>query len=195
MEYITNIKNFIKNGIVFSVEIVEPLVFHIFNYILGLFKKMLIYVLTLIIEIMGFKKNMIKIDDDILSDIHNNLSYFKIYIPDVKPNFKLLFCFILLYIFNTLYIITSVHNIIIFPSSFFYNLWFNNIFLLLCFIFYYGSIMFYDIFISKENLSISSLFVLLMLVTIFLPKRYIVDIIFCIVLIVSNIFILINLIN
>ena len=192
MEYI---KNAINNGFVFSTEILESLITRIFNYILCLFKDIFIYILNLIIEAMGFKKDMIKINDDVLSEIYNNLLYFKKYIPDVKSNFKLLFCFTLFYIFNTLYILISMHNIIIFPSSFFYNLWFNNIFLLLCFIFYYGSITFYDIFISKENLSISILFVLLMLVTILLPKKYIITIFFCIVLIILNIFLLINLIN
>lgn len=195
MEYIKNIKSYINNGFTFSVETLEFLINHIFNYILRLFKDVFIYTLVSITEAIGFKKDMIKINDDDLSKIYNNLSNLKKYIPDVKPNFKLLCSFTFLYVFNTLYILTSMHNVIIFPTSFFYNLWFNNIFLLLCFIFYYGSIAFYDIFISKKNLSISVLFISSMLVTIFLPKKYIITIIICVILIILNIFMLINLIN
>ena len=192
MEYI---KNTIKNGYAFSTNLLQSLTTQIFNYILGLFKDMFTDILTSIIEAMGFKKDMIKIDDNVLSEIYNNLLKIKIYIPDIESNYKLLFCFVFLYIFNTLYILTNIHNIIIFPSSFFYNLWFNNIFLLSCFVSYYGSVMFYDLFISKENLSVSVLFVLLMFVTILIPKKYIISLIFCVVLIILNILILINLIN
>lgn len=192
MEYIKKIS--IK-GFTFSMNFIESLFTYILNYILYLFKNVFIYFLKNILEKIGLNKNMIKFDDKILLEIYNNLLNFKKYIPDIKSNNNLLFCFIFLYIFNTLYIITGIHNVIIFPSSFFYNLWFNNIFLLLCFAFYYGSLEFYDIFISKKNLSISIVFVSTMLATILMPKQYIIGIIFCIILIILNIFILINLLN
>lgn len=179
--------NYLKNGVNILFEKIN-------NYFIYFIKKILnriqndLRVLTRSDKLREY----LNIDEKNLTQIQEIIFYLKMYIK-IKPNLKWFFICIIVYGFCWLYILSNFIIVFILPSNFIYAFCFQSIVLLLCLILYYGSDEFFDVISIGENLVIFLIFILIILSSLFIPKKYLLSLFFNISLIAINIFLLINL--
>lgn len=115
-------------------------------------------------------KKYINIDQNIWEQAKITVSYFRKIMPPVNPSYKIFFICLVLYFIIILSIVFNFLTIFLNPNCA-YIFFFQNLLLLISFFFYHGSEEFFNILLTSDNFQIFIIFFLIMIVSIFIPKK------------------------
>lgn len=132
-------------------------------------------------------------NEENLAQIQKILFYLDEITPYTKPSLMLFFICACIYCFCWIYIIANFIFMLFSPYHFIYVFCIQNIAFPLCFFFYYGSVEFFNVNYMGENLILFFMSVAMVFLSILIPKKYFLCLILDIILIIVNIFLLINL--
>ena len=171
----------------------------ILDFLFDKIKSLFIHIIMIVRKKLDFLlfnniKKIIFINNFFLTSIRNILLTMNIYIPSIKPNSFFFVVCLLIYITIWFAFLFNLSTIFINPSNSVNVLLLQNIILLMCSLFYNGSGWFLEISLNLEKLNFLIYFFLITIISIFLPKNYILHLFLIIILFISNLFILFNLV-
>ena len=171
----------------------------ILDFLFDKIKSLFIHIIMIVRKKLDFLlfnniKKTIFINNFFLTSIRNILLTMNIYIPSIKPNSFFFVVCLLIYITIWFAFLFNLSTIFMNPSNSVNVLLLQNIILLMCSLFYNGSGWFLEISLNLEKLNFLIYFFLITIISIFLPKNYILHLFLIIILFISNLFILFNLV-
>ena len=170
-------------------------ILYIFKYILSYTIPFIQYCAQICFDYL-FNFNTIKayinIDENIWMQTNMTLTYIQKTMPSIKPNNKIFLICLVLYFIITLSIFFNFVTIFFNPNCV-YIFFAQNLILLISFIFYNGSEGFFNMLFASNNLQLFVVYFLIMIISLCIPKKFIISIILSVILIIANIFLLANL--
>ena len=171
----------------------------ILDFLFDKIKSLFIHIIMIVRKKLDFLlfnniKKIIFINNFFLTSIRNILLTMNIYMLSIKPNNFFFVVCLLIYITIWFAFLFNLSTIFINPSNSVNVLLLQNIILLMCSLFYNGSGWFLEISLNLEKLNFLIYFFLITIISIFLPKNYILHLFLIIILFISNLFILFNLV-